>query len=181
VVSSALFLIVGVVYDRLHTRLIERYDGLVHRMPGYALIFMLFMLASVGLPGTSGFVGEFLVLVGAFQANTWVALLAASGMVLGAAYMLYLYRRVIFGKMTKDDLMAILDLNWREKVVFAPLVALVLWMGIYPASFIDVMAPSVERLIDGYEASLARAEANGTRLASLWPAGLSFESGEAAQ
>jgi NADH-quinone oxidoreductase subunit M len=168
VVSAALFLIVGVVYDRLHTRLIERYDGLVNRMPGYALIFMLFMLASVGLPGTSGFVGEFLVLVGAFQANTWVALLAASGMVLGAAYMLYLYRRIIFGRMTKEDIMAIRDLNWREKVVFAPLVALVLWMGIYPASFIDVMAPSVERLIDGYEASLARAE--GPLFASLWSA-----------
>jgi NADH-quinone oxidoreductase subunit M len=166
IVSAALFLIVGVVYDRLHTRLIERYDGLVNRMPSYALIFMIFMLASVGLPGTSGFVGEFLVLVGAFQANTWVALLAASGMVLGAAYMLYLYRRIIFGRMTKDDLMAILDLNWREKAVFAPLVALVFWMGIYPASFIDVMAPSVERLIEGYEASLARAES--PLFAGLW-------------
>jgi len=167
VVSAALFLCVGVIYDRMHTRLIERYDGLVGRMPGYALVFMIFMLASVGLPGTSGFVGEFLVLVGAFQANTWVALLAASGMVLGAAYMLYLYRRVIFGKMTKEDLMAILDLNWREKAVFAPLLALVLWMGIYPASFIDVMSPSVERLIDGYEAALARAE-GPTTLAELW-------------
>jgi len=166
IVSAALFLCVGVVYDRLHTRLIERYDGLVSRMPGYALVFMIFMLASVGLPGTSGFVGEFLVLVGAFQANTWVALLAATGMVLGAAYMLYLYRRIIFGKMTKEDLMAILDLNWREKAVFAPLLALVLWMGIYPASFIDVMAPSVERLIEGYEASLAAAET--PLFASLW-------------
>src|SRR3546814_6355941 len=118
---------------------------------------MLFMLASVGLPGTIGFVGEFLVLIGSFQVNTWVALLASSGMVLGAAYMLYLYRRIIFGRITKDDLMAIRDLNWREKAVFAPLVVLVLWMGIYPASFIDVMAPSVERLVEGYEASLARA------------------------
>ncbi len=167
VVSAALFLCVGVIYDRMHTRLIERYDGLVGRMPGYALVFMVFMLASVGLPGTSGFVGEFLVLVGAFQANTWVALLAASGMVLGAAYMLYLYRRIIFGRMTKEDLMAILDLNWREKAVFAPLLALVLWMGIYPASFIDVMSPSVERLIDGYEAALARAE-GPTTLVELW-------------
>src|SRR3546814_6031185 len=111
VFSAALFLIVGVIYDRLHTRLIVRYDGLVNRMPGYALIFMLFMLASVGLPGTSGFVGEFLVLIGAFQVNTWVALLAASGMVMGAAYMLYLYRRIIFGRITKDDLLAISDLN----------------------------------------------------------------------
>src|SRR3546814_12502073 len=101
VVSAALFLSVGVIYDRLHTRLIVRYDGLVNRMPGYALIFMLFMLASVGLPGTSGLVGEFLVLVGAFQVNTWVALLAASVLVLGAAYMLYLYRRTIFGRLDR--------------------------------------------------------------------------------
>jgi NADH-quinone oxidoreductase subunit M len=166
IVSAALFLIVGVVYDRIHSRRIDAYGGLVNRMPRYALVFMVFMLASVGLPGTSGFVGEFLVLVGAFQVNTSVALLAASGMVLGAAYMLYLYRRIFFGKMTKEDLMAILDLNWREKMVFAPLVALVLWMGIYPSSFIDVMAPSVVRLVEGYEASLASAEA--PLFASLW-------------
>uniref|UniRef100_UPI00262DAE9B NADH-quinone oxidoreductase subunit M n=1 Tax=Pelagibius sp. TaxID=1931238 RepID=UPI00262DAE9B len=167
IVSAALFLIVGVVYDRMHTRLIDRYDGLVERMPAYALVFMLFMLASVGLPGTSGFVGEFLVLVGAFQVNTWVALLAATGMVLGAAYMLYLYRRIIFGKITKDDLKSILDMDWREKAVFAPLVILVLWMGIYPASFIDVMAPSVERLVENYQLALASAE--GPLLAGLWP------------
>ncbi|WP_420348334.1 NADH-quinone oxidoreductase subunit M [Pelagibius sp.] len=167
IVSAALFLIVGVVYDRMHTRLIERYDGLVERMPAYALVFMLFMLASVGLPGTSGFIGEFLVLVGAFQVNTWVALLAATGMVLGAAYMLYLYRRIIFGKITKDDLKSILDMDWREKAVFAPLVVLVLWMGIYPASFIDVMAPSVERLVENYQLALAGAE--GPLLAGLWP------------
>jgi len=158
VVSAALFLIVGVVYDRIHSRLIERYDGLVERMPAYALTFMIFMLASVGLPGTSGFVGEFLVLVGAFQANTWVALLAASGMILGAAYMLYLYRRVIFGIMTKKDLLAILDLNWREKVVFAPLIVLTLWMGIYPAPFLDIMSASVTALIENYESSMAHAE-----------------------
>ncbi|WP_422366716.1 NADH-quinone oxidoreductase subunit M [Pelagibius sp.] len=167
VVSAALFLCVGVVYDRLHTRLIARYDGLVERMPAYALVFMVFMLASVGLPGTSGFVGEFLVLVGAFQVNTWVALLAATGMVLGAAYMLYLYRRIIFGKITKDDLKSILDMDWREKAVFAPLIVLVLWMGIYPASFIDVMAPSVERLVENYQVALANSE--GPLLAGLWP------------
>ena len=167
VVSAALFLIVGVVYDRLHTRLIARYDGLVERMPAYALVFMIFMLASVGLPGTSGFVGEFLVLVGAFQVNTWVALLAATGMVLGAAYMLYLYRRVIFGKMTKDDLKSILDMNWREQAVFAPLVVLVFWMGIYPASFIDVMSLSVERLVENYQLALANSE--GPLFAGLWP------------
>ncbi len=165
IVSAALFLIVGVVYDRMHTRLIERYDGLVERMPSYALVFMIFMLASVGLPGTSGFIGEFLVLVGAFQVNTAVALLAASGMVLGAAYMLYLYRRVIFGRMTRDDLRAILDMNWREKLVFAPLVALVLFMGIYPMPFLDIMSASVTNLIQNYDAALAAAD--GSSLAAM--------------
>ena len=167
VVSAALFLIVGVVYDRIHTRRIDRYDGLVERMPAYALFFMIFMLASVGLPGTSGFVGEFLVLVGLFQVNTWVATLCASGMVLGAAYMLYLYRRVIFGIMTKVDLKSITDLVWREKVVFAPLIAVVFWMGIYPASFIDVMSASISNLIDNYNVALAAAEGNS--VAGLWP------------
>ncbi|MEE9480604.1 MAG: NADH-quinone oxidoreductase subunit M [Kiloniellales bacterium] len=167
VVSAALFLIVGVVYDRIHTRRIDRYDGLVERMPAYALFFMIFMLASVGLPGTSGFVGEFLVLVGLFQVNTWVATLCASGMVLGAAYMLYLYRRVIFGIMTKVDLKSINDLVWREKVVFAPLIAVVFWMGIYPASFIDVMSASISNLIDNYNVALAAAEGNS--VAGLWP------------
>ncbi len=166
VVSAALFLIVGVVYDRIHTRLIARYDGLVERMPAYALIFMLFMLASVGLPGTSGFVGEFLILVGIFQVNTWVALLTASGMVLGAAYMLYLYRRVIFGIMTKDDLKAIVDVGWREKLVFAPLVAVVFWMGIYPSSFIEVMAASISNIVQNYETALA-ANGGGATIASL--------------
>jgi NADH-quinone oxidoreductase subunit M len=161
VVSAALFLIVGVVYDRLHTRLIQRYEGLANTMPSYALIFMVFMLASVGLPGTSGFVGEFLVIVGAFQVNTWVALLAATGMVLGAAYMLWLYRRVIFGVITKEDLKAMMDVTWREKVVFAPLIVVTLWMGIYPASFLDIMAPSVSALIDNYHAALAAAGKSG--------------------
>jgi NADH-quinone oxidoreductase subunit M len=166
IVSAALFLIVGVVYDRIHSRAIERYDGLVERMPSYALAFMIFMLASVGLPGTSGFVGEFLVIVGAFQVNTWLALLTASGMVLGAVYMLYLYRRVIFGKMTKEDLFAILDMNWREKAVFAPLILMVFWMGLYPPSFLDVMSASVENLIVNYEAALA-ASAGGPDVAAL--------------
>jgi NADH-quinone oxidoreductase subunit M len=158
-VSGALFLCVGVVYDRMHSREIARYGGLVHRMPGYALIFMVFMLASVGLPGTSGFVGEFLVLVGVFKSNTWVAALIATGMVLGAAYMLYLYRRVIFGKLVRQDLFDILDLSWREKLVFAPLVALVIWMGVYPRSVLDVMSASVDNLIVNYETALARADA----------------------
>jgi len=154
VVSAALFLIVGVVYDRMHSRDIATYGGLVHRMPAYALVFMLFMLASVGLPGTAGFIGEFLVLVGAFQVNTWVAALAATGLILGAAYMLYLYRRVIFGALTKDSLKAILDMSPREIAVFAPLVVLVIWMGVYPTPFLDVMHVSVANLLTQVQASL---------------------------
>ena len=158
VVSAALFLIVGVVYDRMHTRMIADYDGLVERMPYYAVVFMIFMLASVGLPGTSGFVGEFLVLVGLFQVNTWVAALAATGVILGAAYMLYLYRRVIFGRITRDDLKGILDMNWREIAVFAPLVILTLWMGIYPAPFLDIMEASVTSLVEHHKTALAALE-----------------------
>ena len=161
VVSAALFLIVGVIYDRIHTREIANYEGLVERMPAYSLVFMIFMLASVGLPGTGGFVGELLILVGVFQANTWVALFAASGMVLGAAYMLYLYRRVIFGVLTKDSLKSILDMNRREALVFAPLVVLVFWMGVYPMSFLDVMSVSVSNLIENYQVALAAAEGVG--------------------
>ena len=168
VVSAALFLIVGVVYDRIHTREIARYGGLVERMPQYALVFMIFMLASVGLPGTSGFVGEFLVLVGVFQANTWVALLIASGMILGAAYMLYLYRRIIFGVLTKEDLLSILDMNQREKLVFAPLIILVFWMGIYPLPFLEIMSASVENLVTNYHAAL---EAGADKALALTGAG----------
>jgi NADH-quinone oxidoreductase subunit M len=159
VVSAALFLIVGVVYDRLHTHVIDRFDGLINRMPVYALVFMVFMLASVGLPGTSGFVGEFLVIVGAFQVNTWVALLAGTGIILGAAYMLYLYRRVIFGAMTKDDIKGFTDLSPREMAVFAPLILVMLWMGIYPSSFLDIIRVSVENLIQNYEVARAASEA----------------------
>ncbi|MDP6352038.1 MAG: NADH-quinone oxidoreductase subunit M [Alphaproteobacteria bacterium] len=147
IVSSALFLCVGVVYDRIHSRLIASYGGLVHRMPYYALVLMIFTLAAVGLPGTSGFVGEFLVLLGIFQVDTWVAAIAALGVILGAAYMLWLYRRVIFGNLTKDELKTILDLNPREIAVFAPLVAAVFWMGIYPNAFLEVMHASVANLI----------------------------------
>jgi NADH-quinone oxidoreductase subunit M len=154
VVSAALFLIVGVVYDRIHSRDIATYGGLVHRMPAYSLVFMLFMLASVGLPGTAGFIGEFLVLVGIFQVNTWVAALAATGLILGAAYMLYLYRRVIFGTLTKDNLKAILDMSPREIAVFAPLVVLVVWMGVYPTPFLDVMHASVANLLTQVQAGL---------------------------
>ena len=156
-VSGALFLCVGVVYDRLHTREIARYDGLAENMPKYAFVFMIFMMASVGLPGTSGFVGEFLVLNGAFEANSLVGFLATTGIILGAAYMLYLYRRVIFGKITKDDVRTMLDLSWREKLIFAPLLVLVFWMGIYPSSFLEPMKPAVNFVIDrGHIASLPR-------------------------
>jgi NADH-quinone oxidoreductase subunit M len=157
VVSAALFLIVGVVYDRMHSREIARYGGLVHRMPLYAATFMLFMLASVGLPGTSGFVGEFLVLVGAFKVNTLVAALAATGMVLGAAYMLWLYRRVIFGPLVREDLKHIMDLSAREIAIFAPLAAIVLWMGIYPTSFFRVMDGSVAQLVSNYHQTVQNA------------------------
>ena len=162
IVSAALFLVVGVVYDRIHTREIARYGGLVERMPKYAFVFMLFILASVGLPGTSGFVGEFLIIVGAFQANTWVALLTASGVVLGAIYMLFLYRRVIFGRLTRADLKSILDLDLREVAVFAPLVFLVLWMGLYPKPFFDVMGESVSNLLGNYQAAVDAAAPGNT-------------------
>ena len=163
IVSAALFLIVGVVYDRIHSRDIVDYGGLVHRMPVYGLGFMVFMLASVGLPGTGGFVGEFLILLGAFQHNAWLGALTATGVILGAVYMLYLYRRVIYGKLTKESLQGILDLSPREVLVFAPLLAIVIWMGVYPAPFLDVMHVSVSNLIAPFEA--ARALAEGATLA----------------
>ncbi|MBT4934772.1 MAG: NADH-quinone oxidoreductase subunit M [Rhodospirillaceae bacterium] len=159
IVSAALFLIVGVVYDRIHSREIDMYGGLVHRMPAYALAFMVFMLASVGLPGTGGFVGEFLVLLGAFQVNPWVAALASTGVILGAVYMLYLYRRIIFGQLTKEHLMKITDLSKREIMIFAPLGVLVLWMGVYPSSFLDIMHVSVNNLIDRVETAQAASQA----------------------
>tara|TARA_R110002126_G_scaffold25553_20_gene87346 strand:- start:1914 stop:3428 length:1515 start_codon:yes stop_codon:yes gene_type:complete len=153
-VSGALFLCVGVIYDRIHTREISRYGGLVERMPKYAVVFMVFMLASVGLPGTSGFVGEFLILVGAFKANTWVAALATTGIILGAAYMLFLYRRVVFGKLEKDDLKAILDLNPREIAIFVPLIVVTIWMGVYPAPFLEVMDASIANLIEQHKTAM---------------------------
>ena len=154
IVSGALFLCVGVIYDRMHTREIAAYGGLVNRMPKYALIFMVFTMASVGLPATSGFVGEFLVLLGAFYYNTWLAVFATTGVVLGAAYMLYVYRRIIFGKLEKENLMSISDLSYREIIIFAPLVLLVFWMGVYPAPFLDVMSVSVDNLITNFNVAL---------------------------
>ncbi|HLS69189.1 MAG TPA: NADH-quinone oxidoreductase subunit M [Kiloniellales bacterium] len=168
IVSAALFLCVGVVYDRLHTREIDRYGGLANNMPRYALVFMVFMLASVGLPGTSGFVGEFLVIVGSFQVSTWLGLLVASGLVLGASYMLVLYRRIIFGSITRDEVRRMLDMNWREKVVFAPLVLLALFFGIYPLPVLDVMSASVENLITNYQLALGEQPAPNL-LAQLLP------------
>ena len=164
VVSAALFLCVGVVYDRMHTREIAAYGGLVHRMPRYAFTFLFFTLASVGLPGLSGFVGEFLVLIGTFKANTWVAFLATTGIILGAAYALWLYRKIIFGELTKDSLKGILDMNRREIAIFLPLILITLWMGVYPSSFLDPMAPAVDKLIGDYQAALKLA-----RTAALAP------------
>ena len=154
IVSAALFLCVGVVYDRMHTREIAAYGGLVHRMPRYAFTFLFFTLASIGLPGLSGFVGEFLVLLGAFKVNTWVAFFAATGLILGAAYALWLYRKIVFGELTKDKLKAMLDMSPREIIVFLPLVLLTLWMGIYPNSFLDPMAASVDKLVGDYAAAI---------------------------
>jgi NADH-quinone oxidoreductase subunit M len=147
IVSGALFLCVGVVYDRLHTREIARYGGMARTMPKYALVFMIFTLASVGLPGTSGFIGEFLAMVGAFQVNRWVAFFATTGIILGAAYMLVLYRALFYGEVTKDDVRAMPDLNAREVAFFAPLIVLTLWMGIYPSSFKDLIDPSVAQIV----------------------------------
>lgn len=149
-ISGALFLCVGVIYDRMHTREIEAYGGLVNRMPAYALIFMFFTMANVGLPGTSGFVGEFLTLMGIFQVNTWVALFATSGVILSAAYALWLYRRVVMGDLIKESLKSITDMSSRERWIFAPLVAMTLLLGVYPALILDIIGPSVAALIDTY-------------------------------
>ncbi len=161
IVSGALFLCVGVLYDRVHSREILRYGGVAKIMPAYAVVFMLFTMASVALPGTAGFPGELLVIVGAFQVNPWVALGGAMGMILGAAYMLYLYRRVIFGKITREDLRALLDLSPREMAVFAPLVLLTLWMGVYPTSFISFFEASVAALVSRHEAAIGAARLAG--------------------
>ena len=159
IVSGALFLCVGVVYDRIHTREIAAYGGLVNRMPMYAAAFMVFTLANVGLPGTSGFVGEFLTLIGTFQVNTWVAFFATTGVILSAAYALWLYRRVIFGQLEKESLRAILDLNRREIVILVPLVVLTILFGFYPMPIFNVTAASVDALVANYNAALAAHDA----------------------
>ena len=157
-ISGALFLCVGVIYDRMHTRDIDAYGGLVNRMPAYALIFMFFTMANVGLPGTSGFVGEFLTLLGVFQVNTWVAFVAATGVILSASYALWLYRRVVLGDLIKESLRTITDMGGREKAIFAPLVVMTLLLGVYPALVTDIIGPSVEALISDYDTALAEAQ-----------------------
>ena len=154
IVSAAFFLCVSVVYDRMHTREIAAYGGLVHRMPIYAFCFMVFTMANVGLPGTSGFVGEFLTLLGAFKVNTAVAALATTGVILSACYALWLYRRMIFGELDKPGLRGISDMSLREIAVMAPLVVLTILFGVYPAPVLDVTAMSVKKLVSNYEAAV---------------------------
>jgi NADH-quinone oxidoreductase subunit M len=169
-VSAALFLCVGVIYDRMHTRDIAAYGGLVERMPMYAVALMVFTLANVGLPGTSGFIGEFLTLLGAFKASSWVAFLATFGVILSAAYALYLYRRVIFGVLEKANLKDILDLSPREIAILAPLVLLTIFFGFYPSPLIDPTAASVQKLIADTQTGIKLAEAEAaTHVAALAP------------
>ncbi|MGG7565944.1 NADH-quinone oxidoreductase subunit M [Rhodovulum sp. DZ06] len=156
-ISGALFLCVGVVYDRMHTRDIDAYGGLVNRMPAYAVVFMLFTMGNVGLPGTSGFVGEFLTMMGAYQANTWVAFGAATGVILSAGYALWLYRRVVFGDLIKQSLSTIEDLTGREKLLFAPLIVCTLLFGIYPSLATDAFSGATSQLVESYDAALAEA------------------------
>ena len=160
-ISGALFLCVGVIYDRMHTREIDAYGGLVVRMPAYALVFMLFTLANVGLPGTSGFVGEFLTLVGVFKYNSWVAFLATTGIILSAGYALWLFRRVVFGDLLKESLKSIRDMDRREKLVFAPLVAMTLLLGVYPSIVTDITGPTVQQLVNQVGEALNHAQQVG--------------------
>ena len=163
-ISGALFLCVGVIYDRMHTRDIDAYGGLVNRMPAYALIFMLFTMANVGLPGTSGFVGEFLTLMAVFQVNTWVAAVATTGVIFSAAYALWLYRRVVMGDLIKESLKSITDMTRREKAIFAPLVVMTILLGVYPALILDIIGPTVAALVENYDLARAAADA-ATQLA----------------
>jgi NADH-quinone oxidoreductase subunit M len=169
-VSGALFLCVGVIYDRLHTREIDRYGGLSNNMPKYALFLMLFTMASVGLPGTANFVGEFLALVGAYSANSWVAAVATTGIILGAAYMLYLYRRVAFGESKNADAAAMPDLNSREWLMLAPIAAATLWMGVYPESFIAPMRKDVTTLLARLAPAAPKSD-SAIKMAKAKPAG----------
>ncbi len=158
-VSGALFLCVGVVYDRMHTREIDAYGGLVNNMPKYAVVFLILTMANVGLPGTSGFVGEFLTLLGVFRVNTWVALFAATGVILSAAYALWLYRRVVYGALTKESLKGLLDLSPREKAILYPLVLFVIFFGVYPTPVFDVTTASVNALVNNITLSIEASQA----------------------
>ncbi|MBB6260146.1 NADH-quinone oxidoreductase subunit M [Paenochrobactrum gallinarii] len=157
IVSGALFLGVGVIYDRMHTREIAAFGGLVNNMPKYAVAFLILTMANVGLPGTSGFIGEFLTLFGVFRVNTWIAVFATSGVIFSAVYALWLYRQVIFGALTKESLKGLLDLSPREKLILYPLVALTIFFGVYPMPVFDVTAGAVHALINQYDAALANA------------------------
>jgi NADH-quinone oxidoreductase subunit M len=161
-VSGALFLCVGVIYDRLHTREISRYGGLANNMPGYALLFLLFTMASVGLPGTSGFVGEFLAMMGVYRFNSWAGFVAVTGIITGAAYMLYLYRRVAYGPLDKPDVAAMPDLSRRELALLVPIAAVVLWMGVYPESFLRPMRGDVGLLLARLERAAPAGDAHVT-------------------
>ncbi|QPQ55516.1 NADH-quinone oxidoreductase subunit M [Allosphingosinicella flava] len=162
IVSGALFLCVGVIYDRLHTREIAAYGGLSNNMPAYAVLFLLFTMASIGLPGTSGFVGEFLAMMGVYQANSWVGFVAVTGIVLGAAYMLYLYRRVAYGSAPNEEVARLPDLTKREVMMLAPIAAVVLWMGVYPESFLAPMRADVTRLLARIERAAPVSDAQVT-------------------
>ncbi|MGU3574919.1 NADH-quinone oxidoreductase subunit M [Brucellaceae bacterium C25G] len=157
IVSGALFLGVGVIYDRMHTREIAAFGGLVNNMPKYAVVFLILTMANVGLPGTSGFIGEFLTLFGVFRVNTWIAVFATAGVIFSAVYALWLYRQVIFGALTKESLKGLLDLSPREKLILYPLVALTIFFGVYPMPVFDVTAGAVHALINQYDAALANA------------------------
>ncbi len=157
IVSSALFLCVGIIYDRMHTREISAYGGLVHRMPFYAVIFMIFTMANVGLPGTAGFVGEVLILAGLFQVSTTIALFATTGVILSAGYALWLYRRVIFGELSKESLRDILDMDKREKFILVPMVVITIFFGFYPKPIFNITGVSVDNLVENYRADLSSA------------------------
>jgi NADH-quinone oxidoreductase subunit M len=158
-VSGALFMCVGIIYDRLHTREIDRYGGLAINMPRYALLFLLFTMASIGLPGTSNFVGELLSLMGVYQVSSLVAVVCTTGIILGAGYMLYLYRRVVFGDLVKEDVKAMTDLSPRELALMVPLAAVVLWMGVYPESFLAPMRGDIAALVVRTEAARPEGDA----------------------
>ncbi|MBP1850609.1 NADH-quinone oxidoreductase subunit M [Rhizobium halophytocola] len=158
IVSGALFLCIGVMYDRLHTRDIAAYGGLANNMPKFAAVFMVFTMANVGLPGTSGFIGEFLTVIAIFKVNTWFALLAATGVILSAMYSLWLYRRVIFGALEKESVKAMLDLNLREKLVLYPLLAMTIFFGVYPAPILNLTGSTVHFMVNNYQAAIQAAQ-----------------------